>query len=55
MSIDKIKTSRASQSRAKTAKKTTWTPPSSLDAPPAPDGYGLKEWALTIQRTCQVK
>ena len=38
MSTDKIKTSRASQSRAKTAKKTTWTPPSSLDAPPAPDG-----------------
>ena len=39
MSTDKIKTSRASQSRAKTAKKTTWTPPSSLDAPPAPDGF----------------
>ena len=39
MQNDKIKTSRASQSRAKTAKKTTWTPPSSLDAPPAPDGY----------------
>ena len=39
MSNEKIKTSRASQSRAKTAKKTTWTPPSSLDAPPAPDGY----------------
>ena len=39
MSTEKIKTSRASQSRAKTAKKTTWTPPSSLDAPPAPDGY----------------
>jgi hypothetical protein len=39
MSTDKIKTSRASQSRAKPAKKTTWTPPSSLDAPPAPDGY----------------
>ena len=39
MSTDKIKTSRASQSRAKTAEKTTWTPPSSLDAPPAPDGY----------------
>jgi len=33
------KTSRASQTRAKTAKKTVWTPPSSLDAPPAPDGY----------------
>ena len=36
---DKTKTSRASQTRAKTAKKTVWTPPSSLDAPPAPDGY----------------
>ena len=36
---DKIKTSRASQTRAKTTKKTVWTPPSSLDAPPAPDGY----------------
>jgi len=39
MSTDKIKTSRASQTRAKTVKKTVWTPPSSLDAPPAPDGY----------------
>ena len=39
MSTEKIKTSRARQSSAKTAKKTTWTPPSSLDAPPAPDGY----------------
>ena len=39
MDTDKIKTSRASQTRAKTAKKTVWTPPSSLDAPPAPDGY----------------
>ena len=39
MSTDKIKTSRASQSRAKTAKKTTWTPPSSLDAPPAKEGF----------------
>jgi len=33
------KTSRASQTRAKTAQKTVWTPPSSLDAPPAPDGF----------------
>ena len=39
MSIDKIKTSRASQTRVKTAKKTVWTPPSSLDAPPAPAGF----------------
>ena len=39
MSTDKIKTSRARQTRVKTAKKTVWTPPSSLDAPPAPDGY----------------
>jgi len=39
MNTDKIRTSRASQTRAKTTKKTVWTPPSSLDAPPAPDGY----------------
>ena len=39
MENDKIKTTRASQSRAKDKRPTTWTPPSSLDAPPAPDGY----------------
>jgi len=36
---NKIKTSRASQTRAKTERKKVWTPPSSLDAPLAPDGY----------------
>ena len=39
MENEKMKTSRASQTRAKTAKKVVWTPPSSLDAPPAPAGY----------------
>ena len=39
MSTDTIKTSRASQTRVKEAKKQVWTPPSSLDAPPSPDGY----------------
>ena len=39
MENDKIKTPRASQSREQTKRPTTWTPPSSLDAPPAPDGY----------------
>ncbi len=34
-----MKTTRVSQSRAKTEKPKIWTPPSSLDAPPAPDGY----------------
>ena len=34
-----IKTSRASQTRAKQEKPKVWPPPSSLDAPPAPDGY----------------
>ena len=33
------RTSRASQTRAKTEKPKVWTPPSSLDAPPAPDGF----------------
>ena len=31
--------SRASQTREKESKKKVWTPPSSLDAPPAPDGF----------------
>ena len=39
MENDKIKTSHASQTREKEKKPTTWTPPSSLDAPPAPDGF----------------
>ena len=39
MEKQNIKTTRASQTRAKTEKPKVWTPPSSLDAPPAPDGY----------------
>ncbi len=39
MTNDK-KTSRASQTREKvSAKKKVWTPPSALDAPPAPTGF----------------
>jgi len=33
------KTSRASQTREKDSRPKVWTPPSSLDAPPAPMGY----------------
>ena len=33
------KTSRASQTRSKTERPKVWVPPSSLDAPPAPDGF----------------
>jgi hypothetical protein len=36
---NKIKTSRASETRSKTERPKVWTPPSSLDAPPAPDGF----------------
>tara|TARA_R100000773_G_scaffold17056_1_gene15573 strand:- start:648 stop:1106 length:459 start_codon:yes stop_codon:yes gene_type:complete len=46
MENDKIKTSRASQSRDKSKRPQTWTPPSSLDAPPAPDGYRHR-WVRT--------
>ena len=34
-----MKTPRASQTRATEKRPTTWTPPSSLDAPPAPAGF----------------
>ena len=33
------KTSRASETRTKNVRPQVWTPPSSLDAPPAPDGF----------------
>ena len=38
MSTDK-KTSRSSQTREKETRKKVWTPPSALDAPPAPTGF----------------
>ena len=38
-----IKTSRASETRTKTDRPKVWTPPSSLDAPPAPEGF-IHRW-----------
>ena len=37
--MEKIKTSRTSESREKSSRKKDWSPPSSLDAPAAPQGY----------------
>ena len=34
-----VKTSRVSETRVKNERPAVWTPPSSLDSPPAPDGY----------------
>ena len=39
MDNETIKTSRASQTRTKVEAPKTWTPPNSLDAPPAPEGF----------------
>jgi hypothetical protein len=39
MENENKRASRASQTREKEARKKVWTPPSSLDAPPAPNGY----------------
>jgi len=39
MKKDDIKTSRASQTRSETERPKVWAPPSSLDAPLAPDGF----------------
>ena len=47
-------TSRASQTRSKTERPKVWTPPSSLDAPPAPDGFRhrwLRSESLGFQDT----
>ena len=39
MKKDTIKTSRAAETRTKTERPKEYKPPSSLDAPPAPDGF----------------
>ena len=39
MKKDQKNTSRANQTRAKAERPKVWVPPSSLDAPPAPDGF----------------
>ena len=39
MKKEDTKTPRASQTRSKTERPKVWVPPSSLDAPPAPDGF----------------
>ena len=39
MKKDEKQASRASQTRSKTERPKVWTPPSSLDAPPAPEGF----------------
>lgn len=47
MQMDNIKrTSRQSETRQEEKKPSAWTPPSSLDAPPAPQGYAHR-WIRT--------
>ena len=44
--MEKVKTSRTSDTRLKQARKKDWTPPSSLDAPAAPQGFAHR-WIRT--------
>ena len=44
--MEKVKTSRESSTREKLTRKKDWTPPSSLDAPAAPQGY-CHRWIRT--------
>ena len=43
---NKIRTSRQSDTRKTETRKSVWTPPSSLDAPPAPQGFAHR-WVRT--------
>ena len=43
------RTSRESENKASKEAKKTWTPPSSLDAPPAPNGYAHRWIRTTVQ------
>ena len=42
-------TSRANQTRSKSARPKVWVPPSSLDAPPAPDGFRYRWIRAEVQ------
>ena len=42
MKTEDTKQPRASQTRSKSERPKVWVPPSSLDAPPAPDGYSYR-------------
>ena len=59
MSEDNKRASRASQTREKVSqKKKVWTPPSSLDAPPAPTGFRhrwLRAESLGLQDTKNIQ
>jgi hypothetical protein len=50
MENDKMKTPRASQSRDSVKRPTTWTPPSSLDAPRPKDGFKHRWIRLELVR-----
>ena len=43
------KTSRANQTRSKSERPKGWVPPSSLDAPPAPDGFRYRWIRAEVQ------
>ena len=43
------RTSRESENKVSNEAKKTWTPPSSLDAPPAPNGYAHRWIRTTVQ------
>ena len=49
------RSSRSSTTREKTTRRTPWKPPSSLDAPPAPEGYKHRWVRTTIMGTDDTK
>jgi len=49
MKKDEKNTSRANQTRSKSERPKVWVPPSSLDAPPAPDGFRYRWIRAEVQ------
>ena len=49
MEKENKKTSRANQTRSKSERPKVWVPPSSLDAPPAPDGFRYRWIRAEVQ------
>ena len=52
--MENYKTSRESSTREKATRKKDWTPPSSLDAPAAPQGYAHR-WIRTSAMVLRIQ
>ena len=55
MKQEDTKTPRANQTRSKSERPKVWVPPSSLDAPPAPEGFRYRWIRAEVSRIFKIR